>query len=283
MYFDTHSHINSEAFNLDADRVIKRALDNQTALMIIGTDYKSSKRALDLANKYETGVWAAVGLHPLSLRSQHEDKTTGEKGSMAEKFNYDMYATLAKFPKAVAIGEIGLDYAWREIDADVEVYKKEQQHVLREQLTLALRFELPVIIHCRQAHDDLLPLLTEFRQANKHKLPKDRPWGVIHCFSGDENIAWQYFNLGLIISFTGLITFSQRWDELIRKVPADKIMIETDSPYMTPEPHRGKRNEPVLVSYVAQRMAEIRGVNLQTIMEMTTGNAETLFKLKSRL
>lgn len=280
MYFDTHCHINTEAFTLDADKVIKRALDHHTSLVIIGTDYKSSKKALDQANRYETGVWAAIGLHPQSLQSYIEETPDGPKEIPAEKFNFDMYATFAKFPKTVAIGEIGLDYSWRETDIDIEAIKKEQKSVLTEQLLLARRFDLPVIIHCRQAHDDLLPLLQNFRHQHKDIIPKDRPWGVIHCFSGDENLAWQYFNLGLIISFTGLITFSQRWDELIRKVPADKIMIETDSPYMTPEPHRGKRNEPVLVRFVAERIAEIRGVSIEKVAEMTTANAKLLFKLK---
>lgn len=280
IYFDTHSHLNTEAYASDADKVIKRALDDETALIIIGTDYKSSKRALEQANKYESGVWAAVGLHPTSLQPYLEEGNEGTKEVPAEKFNYDMYATLAKFPKTVAIGEIGLDYAWRDTEINIEMVKQEQRAVLREQLALARRFDLPAIIHCRQAHDDLLPLLQTFRQEHKEQLPKDRPWGVIHCFSGDENLAWEYFNLGLIISFTGLITFSQRWDELIRKIPADKIMIETDSPYMTPEPHRGKRNEPVLVKYVAQRIAEIRGTTSEKIAEITTANAKLFFKLK---
>ncbi|QQS60534.1 TatD family hydrolase [Candidatus Falkowbacteria bacterium] len=280
MYFDTHSHINTEAFALDADKVIKRALDHHTSLVIIGTDYKSSKKALEQANRYESGVWAAIGLHPQSLQSYIEETADGPKEIPAEKFNFDMYATLAKFPKTVAIGEIGLDYSWRETDLDIEAIKREQKLVLSEQLLLARRFDLPAIIHCRQAHDDLLPLLQNFRHQYKEMIPKDRPWGVIHCFSGDENLAWQYFNLGLIISFTGLITFSQRWDELIRKIPADKIMIETDSPYMTPEPHRGKRNEPVLVRFVAERIAEIRGVSVDNIAQMTTANAKQLFKLK---
>jgi TatD DNase family protein len=280
MYFDTHCHINTEAFALDADKVIKRALDHHTSLVIIGTDYKSSKRALEQANKYETGVWASIGLHPQSLQSYVEETSDGLKEVAAEKFNFDMYATLAKFPKTVAIGEIGLDYNWRDTDVNIEGLKKEQMSVLTEQLVLARRFDLPVIIHCRQAHDDLLPLLQNFRHQHKDVIPKDRPWGVIHCFSGDENLAWQYFNLGLIISFTGLITFSKRWDELIRKVPTDKIMIETDSPYMTPEPHRGKRNEPILVRFVAERIAEIRGVSIEKIAEMTSANAKLLFKLK---
>lgn len=279
MYFDTHSHVNSHAFGGDADTVIKRALENHTSLIVVGTDYKSSKKALEIANRYETGVWAAVGLYPLSLRSYQEEVDGVMKEIRGEAFNLDMYATLAKFPKTVAIGEIGLDYAWRDSDGDHEARRQEQKQALNEQLALAARTNLPVIIHCRQAHDDLVPLLTEFRQKYKDRLPKDRPWGVIHCFSGDENLAWEYFNLGLIISFTGLITFSQRWDDLIRKLPTDKFMIETDSPYMTPEPHRGKRNEPVLVKYVAGRIAEIRGTTIEKIAEVTTANAKRLFKL----
>lgn len=280
MFFDTHSHVNSEAFLNDADTVIKRALEENTSVVIIGTDYKSSKKALEQANKYQNSVWATVGLHPLSIQPSIEETSTGVREIPAEKFNVDMYDTLAKFPKTVAIGEIGLDYAWRDTDIDLERLKREQKVVLLQQLVLARRFDLPVIIHCRQAHDDLVPLLQAFRHEYKDRLPKDRPWGVIHCFSGDENLAWQYFNLGLIISFTGLITFSQRWDELIRKVPLEKIMIETDSPYMTPEPYRGKRNEPVLVKYVAQRIAEIRGVTVEQIGEVTTANAKRMFKLK---
>lgn len=280
MHFDTHCHINCDAFAADADKVIKRALENETALVIVGTDYKSSKRALEYANKFENGVWAAVGLHPQSLRPYQEEQNGLMRDIPAERFSADMYEVLAKFPKTVAIGEIGLDYAWRDGDDDFANRKAEQKKALWEQLVLARRFDKPAIIHCRQAHDDLVPLLHDFRKEYKDLLPKDRPWGVIHCFSGDENLAWEYFNLGLIISFTGLITFSQRWDELIRKVPADKIMIETDSPYMTPEPHRGKRNEPVLVKFVAARMAEIRGVTAEKIAELTTANAKRLFKLR---
>ncbi|MCX6792565.1 MAG: TatD family hydrolase [Candidatus Falkowbacteria bacterium] len=277
--FDTHSHINDSVFNNDVDTVIKRSLADNTSVIIVGTDYKTSKKAIEIANRYQSSVYASVGLHPTELFSVEEENGVS-KTVVAEKFSYDMYAMLTKFPKTVAIGEIGLDYAWRELDSDIELKKKTQKEVLVKQLELARRFDLPSLIHCRQAHDDLLPLLTDFKKEYKTLMPKDRPWGVVHCFSGDENMAWQYFNLGLIISFTGLITFSQRWDDLIRKVPDDKLMIETDAPYMTPEPYRGKRNEPVLVKYVAQRMAEIRGVDVDYIANMTTANAKRLFKIR---
>ncbi len=276
---DTHSHVNMSVFANDADSVIKRALNEETGLIIIGTDYKSSKRAIEIANKYQGGVYAAIGLHPTELFAHSEEENGVEKEIPAEIFSYDMYSVLAKFPKVVAIGEIGLDYNWRDLDSEIELRKKTQKETLWRQLELARRTDRAAIIHCRQAHDDLLPLLTQFRLEHKDAMPKDRPWGVIHCFSGDENLAWEYFKLGFIISFTGLITFSQRWDDLIRKVPEDKLMIETDSPYMTPEPHRGKRNEPVLVKYVAERMAEIRGTTVEKIAEMTTANAKRLFNI----
>lgn len=277
--FDTHSHVNMAAFSSDADAVIKRALNEDTSVVIPGTDYKSSKRAIDLANKYQRGVYAAVGLHPEELFERNEEENGVVKKMPAEIFSYDMYAMLTKFPKTVAIGEIGLDYAWRDLDTDIEARKNLQKEVFWKQLELSRRVDRPAIIHCRQAHDDMLPLLTRFRKEFKDLMPKDRPWGVLHCFSGDENLAWQYFNLGLIISFTGLITFSQRWDDLIRKVPLDKLMIETDAPFMTPEPFRGKRNEPVLVRHVAERMAQIRGVSVEEIAEQTTANAKRFFKI----
>ncbi len=268
LYVDTHSHVNLNDYRDDADEVIRRALNNNVAMLIAGTDYKSSRRALDLANKYQAGVYCAVGLHPDGLA----DRPSGEH----EIFNYEMYEKLARFNKTVAIGEIGLDYYHLDIDQDVALIKRNQQHLLKEQLTLALNLDLPVIIHCRQAHDDMLKLLGEWRKENKN-WRKNKPWGVMHCFSGNDDLAWQYFNLGLIVSFTGLITFSKQWDDLIRKLPDDKFMIETDCPYMTPEPYRGARNEPVLVQLVAKRIAEIKNLTMERVAELTSANAKELF------
>ena len=280
-FFDTHAHVNFKDFRDDADEVIRRALDNYTWVVLVGSEYKTSGRALTFANKYESGVYAAVGLHPNQLEEivAHSSESGGATQFMTtgEEFNYDTYEKLAKSEKAVAIGEIGLDYYHLDLSGDIPAVKKRQKIVLLEQLKLARHLELPVIIHCRQAHDDLLPLLQEFKKENRDTIPADRPWGVIHCYSGDENLAWEYFKLGLMISFTGLITFSQMWDDLIRKIPLEKIMIETDSPYMTPEPYRGQRNEPLLVQYVAGRIAEIKGLKLERVAEVTTANARMFF------
>jgi TatD DNase family protein len=283
MFIDTHAHVNFNAFKDDAEEVIRRSLDNDTWMILVGSEYKTSNRALHFANKYQRGVYAAVGLHPIHLEdgvvdSQEEDNSYSFV-PRKEEFDYGSYEKLAKFEKVVAIGEIGLDYYHIDPTKDAASVKKKQQEVFAQQLLLARSLDLPVIIHCRQAHDDLFAILDEFKKEYNHIIPSDRPWGVVHCFSGDEDLAWKYFRLGLFISFTGLITFSKQWDELIRKVPLDKIMIETDTPYMTPEPHRGQRNEPVLVQYVAKHIADIKGVKIERVAEVTFENARQLFRI----
>jgi len=280
MLIDTHAHLNFKYFKDDADQVIQNALKEDTWMINVGADYKTSRRALDYANKYEKGIYAAVGLHPMHIESFRAKGDDYDFHTRGEDFNYDVYEKLAKFEKVVAIGEIGLDYYHIEASPDIDTYQAKQKEVLQNQLLLARKLDLPVIIHCRQAHDDMIELLRAFKKEHIDLFPKDRSWGVMHCFSGDEDRAWQYFNLGLMISFTGLITFSKQWDDLIRKLPKDKFMIETDCPFMTPEPFRGKRNEPSLVKYVASRIADIRGVEFEKIVEITSKNAKNIFKLK---
>jgi TatD DNase family protein len=280
-FIDTHAHVNFKKFSSDAEEVILNSLNNDTGMILVGADYKTSKRALDLANKYENGIYAAVGLHPIHLEDITEEGKDGREvvRVRAEQFNYDNYEKLASFEKVVAIGEIGLDYHHLKLNSDLEKAKSRQKEVLIKQLSLARSLDLPAIVHCRVAHDDLLKTLKEFREDNKEQIPSGKEWGVIHCFSGDENLAWQYFQLGFLISFTGIITFSSQWDDLIRKMPMDKFMIETDCPFMTPEPYRGHRNEPALVAYVAERIAAIRNVEIEKIAEISSANACRLFKI----
>lgn len=277
MLIDTHSHVNFKYFKEDGDEVIQRSLAKDVWMINVGADYKTSRRALDYANKYEKGVYAAVGLHPMHIVSFHAETADYNFETRGEEFNYDAYEKLAKFEKVVAVGEIGLDYYHFEPGVNVPELKLKQKKVFEEQLLLARRLNLPVIIHCRQAHDDMVEILTDFRKKYIDLMPKEGSWGVMHCFSGDEDRAWQYFQLGLIISFTGLVTFSKQWDSLLRRVPSDKFMIETDCPFMTPEPFRGKRNEPVLVEFVAKRIAEIKNLSEERVAEMTTTNARRLF------
>ena len=279
MLIDTHAHVNFKAFQADDDEVIRRSLAADTWMILVGSEVKTSKRALEYANKYEKGVYAAVGLHPMHTREQ---KVEGEDYNFItheEEFSYDVYEKLAQFKKVVAVGEIGLDYYHLDYATDLAALKRKQKQIFTRQLELAKNLKLPVIIHCRQAHDDMLEILKAFKKDHKDSLPKDKAWGVMHCFSGDEELAWQYFKLGLNISFTGLITFSAQWDDLIRRLPNDKFMVETDCPYMTPEPFRGRRNEPLFVKKVAERIAEIKNLSLEKISEITTNNAKILFNI----
>ncbi len=278
MLIDTHAHVNFNAFKDDADEVIRRSLAAETFMILVGAEIKTSKRALEYANKYEKGVYAAVGLHPMHTHEQEASGEGYEFITREEEFSYDLYEKLAQFKKVVAVGEIGLDYYHLDA-ANPVAAKQKQKEVFTRQLELAKNLKLPVIIHCRQAHDDMLEILKDFRKKHKDAMPKDQPWGVMHCFSGDEELAWQYFGLGLNISFTGLITFSAQWDDLIRRLPSDKFMIETDCPYMTPEPFRGQRNEPILVKKVAERIAEIKNLSLERVAELSTANARKLFKI----
>ena len=279
MLIDTHAHVNFSAFKDDADEVIHRSLAAETWMILVGSEIKTSKRALDYANKYEKGVYAAVGLHPMHT---HAQKATGEDydfNTREEEFSYDVYEKLGQFKKVVAIGEIGLDYYYIDLTSNVAEIKRRQKEVFIKQMELALNLKLPCIIHCRQAHDDMTEILKTFKKEHKDGLPKDKPWAVMHCFSGDEELAWQYFSLGLIVSFTGLITFSAKWDDLIRRIPNDKFMVETDCPYMTPEPFRGQRNEPSLVKKVVERIAQIKNLSLERISEVSAANARKFFNI----
>ena len=278
MFIDTHAHVNFRAFKNDADEVIKRALENDTWMILVGSEYRTSRRAIDYANKFEKGVYAAIGIHPIHLHPMEFSEEEEEVSATGEEFNYDMYEKLTTFEKVVAIGEIGLDYYHLPKNLDIEAVKNKQKKVFLEQVALGRSKDLPIIIHCRDAHDDMLAILKEFKRKNKDLFPADgRPWGVMHCFYGSEDLAWQYFNLGLLVSFTGLITFTGQTDSLLRKVPLHKFMVETDCPFMAPEPFRGKRNEPMLVKYVAARIAEAKGLTVDKIADVTTKNARELF------
>ena len=278
---DSHAHVNFNAFKDDGDGVIRKSLEAGVGMILVGSESRTSNRAIDYANHYETGVWAAIGLHPSQLfatRVQGEDYDFMSRG---EELDLEKYDKLADFSKVVAIGEIGLDYyCLADINESPKVIKEKQQRVLSQELTLAMHHHLPVIIHCREAHDDLLPLLQDFYHDYRQILPKDKPWGVVHCFSGDMGLAQEYFSLGLDISFNGLITFCSTWDYLIQKMPLDRLLIETDCPFLTPVPFRGQRNEPSLVKLVAERIAQIRHTTIECIAEATTANACRLFNIK---
>ena len=252
MFFDSHAHLNFKPFQKDYVRVIERCFENNVWLINVGSQYETSQRAVAIASEYEKGVWAAVGLHPVHI----ED----------EIFNYQKYLELAKNPKVVAIGETGLDY-YRITNPELRIKQKE---LFLNHLKLAQELDKPLIVHCRNAYDELFQELRKI----KHQLK-----GTIHCFSGNYQQAKQYLELGFFLGFTGIITYSSEYDKLIKDLPLEKILIETDCPYLAPVPYRGKRNEPAYVKYTAQKIAEIRGFSLEKIAEQTVTNALNLFQI----
>jgi len=247
-FIDTHCHIYYDKYQNDISDVINRAKNkNIKHIICVGVDLESSEKSIILSDQYES-IFATVGYHP------HESKLAVD--------NYlDKMLELLKHPKAVAIGEIGLDYYYKHSD------KKTQIKVFREQLELAKDLDMPVIIHNRESDKDLYDNLKNSKINN----------GVIHCYSSDVKYANKIFDLGLLVSFTGILTFSKSLQAVVKEIPLEKMMIETDSPYLTPIPFRGKRNEPHMVSFVAEKIAEIKNISIDEVANVTTETAKNFF------
>lgn len=283
MYIDTHCHLNFKDFKDDYQQVVERALSNQVEMIVVGSEIKTSARAVSLAQEFNKGVYSAVGLHPIHLEDilvrSDDGNNKYEFRSKKEEYQESAYLDLIKSggKKLVAVGEIGLDYYHinAQSEAEIKRVKGLQQEVFYKQLELAKKSELPAIIHCREAHDDLFSVLKDFYSKNSFK----KEWGVIHCFSGNLEQAKKYWDLGLLISFTGLISFVNQWDSLIEKAPLDKIMIETDAPYLSPFPYRGQRNEPSYVIQVAKKIAEIKKQDLNSIAENILKTSKNFFQI----
>lgn len=285
MLIDTHAHLNFGAFKDDVEEVIKRTLAAGTWMINVGSQSTTSARAVAIAEKYPEGVYAAVGLHPTHLFEMTVDET--EVGvafkSRREEWDAKFYKKLAAGKKVVAVGEIGLDYNFIPKNVDFDAAKKKQQEIFRRGLDLADELNLPVIIHSRDTHADLVPILQEYVGAGR--LPRR---GVLHCFTGNWDEAQKYLDLGFLISFTGIITFKPRPNqtaaqqqifEVIKNIPLQKIMVETDAPYLAPEPFRGKRNEPLYVEFVAKKIAEIKNLDFEAVVAATTETAKKFFKI----
>lgn len=285
LLIDTHAHVNFNHFKNDSKEVVKRALENGIWMINVGAERKTSERAVKMAEEYEEGVYAAVGLHPSHLIEQdaeyEENRETIRYKSKPEDFDYDFYLNLAKNKKVVGIGECGLDFYRSKNQAGeklkVESFKEKQKEIFIKHLKLAKEANKPIIIHCREAHNDLLEIF---------RLEAELPSGVMHFFTGTLEQAKKYIELGFYISFSGVITFpplrragAGEYEEVVRHIPLEKILIETDCPYVAPIPHRGKRNEPAYVKYVAQKIAELRGLPFEEVAEKTTKNARKLFKI----
>lgn len=250
MYFDTHAHYDDEAFNDDREELVSSLPENGVDTVInIGADMPSSKSSIELAEKYPF-IYAAVGVHPYDAEN------------MTDK-DIDMLFEYSKHNKVVAIGEIGLDYHYEDCD------KTAQKFWFEKQLELCARVDLPVVIHSRDATEETLEII---------KASKVRK-GVIHAFSGSKEIAEIYVKMGFHIGIGGVVTFknAKKTVEVVENIPLESILLETDSPYLTPTPYRGKRNNSLYLPYVAEKIAEIKKIDVNTVIDITHKNAERLF------
>ncbi|MCL2662229.1 MAG: TatD family hydrolase [Oscillospiraceae bacterium] len=250
MYFDTHAHYCDKRFDEDRDELLYSMLDAGVSLILnAGSSLWSSKQSLELADKYSF-IYASVGVHPHDAKSM-TDETVVE------------LETLMQHSKAVAVGEIGLDYHYDFSPRDV------QKKRFREQLELARHLEKPVIIHERESLNDMLNLVREYSDLI----------GVFHCFAGSWETAKIVLNLGWYLSFTGVITYknARRSLEVIEKMPLDRILLETDCPYLAPDPKRGRRNSSLYLPYIAEKVAQVRGMDVHEVAELTLENGKRFF------
>lgn len=254
MFFDTHTHLNVRQFADDHIEVLERALGaGVTHMVMVGFDDETIPKALELAEAYEH-VYAAVGWHPVDAIDCTDEKL-------------DWIEELASHEKVVAIGETGLDYHWDKSPRDI------QKNVFRKQIELAKRVDLPIIIHNRNATDDCYQILQE--------AGADSVGGIMHCFSDEAPYVEQFLDLNFYISLGGPVTFKNAIapKEVAKIVPLDRLLIETDAPFLAPHPYRGKRNEPAYVKLVAEAIAELRGITIDEVAQATMNNAYRLFRL----
>lgn len=249
-FVDTHCHLDDERFNEDREEVLKRIEEKMEFVVNVGFDLPSSKTSVEYSNTYPF-IYSAIGVHPTSI-SKYNDEVEKE------------LIELSKNKKVVAIGEIGLDYYWMEDEKEV------QKEGFRKQMRLAEKLNLPVIIHSRDAMADTIEILNEF--------PNVR--GIVHCYPGSFESAMNipsnyYFGIGGVLTFKN----SKKTVEFVNKIDISKLVIETDSPYLTPVPFRGKRNEPIYTEYVVKKIAEIKNIPVEEVLRITTENAKKIYEI----
>ena len=262
MLVDSHCHLQDPAFDADRDEVLGRARRaGVSAFVVVGTDLESSRRAVDLADSH-SDVYAAVGLHPHDAKHL-DDRTLGALERLAES------------PKVVAVGEIGLDLYRKLSPSDV------QMDAFRRQIELARRLSLPVVIHSRQADEETYDILASYEQQALPDWPKDRPLGVMHCFAGDLMLALRYIQIGFMLSVPGACTYpkAERVCAVASGIPLRWMAVETDAPYLTPQSHRGRRNEPAYLVDTVARIADLRGDSFDSVASRTAVATAWLFGL----
>ncbi|MCY7693042.1 TatD family hydrolase [Bacillus altitudinis] len=254
MLFDTHAHLNAEQYNEDLEQVIERAKSEKVEkIVVVGFDRPTITRAMELIEAYDF-IYAAIGWHPVDAIDMTDEDLAWIK-------------ELSQHEKVVAIGEMGLDYYWDKSPKDV------QKEVFRRQIALAKEVNLPIIIHNRDATEDVVTILKEEGAAEVG--------GIMHCFTGSLEIAKACMEMNFYISFGGPVTFknAKKPKEVVKDIPSDRLLIETDCPYLTPAPFRGKRNEPSYVKYIAEQIAELREISFEELAALTTENAKKVFRI----
>ena len=270
-YFDAHTHVNFVAYNEDREEVIVRAKEAGVGMNVVGTQLDTSKTAVALADKYDN-VYATIGLHPVhTTKSYHDVKELGEGGkeftSRGEVFDMSAYEALGRNPRVIAVGECGLDYYRSD-----ESTKAVQKEAFIQQIELANTLKKPLMLHIRNAYEDALQIIKAHAKVR----------GDVHFFAGDWNIAKQFLDIGFTLSFTGVLTFTHDYDEVVKNIPLNMLLSETDAPYVTPTPHRGKRNEPLYVQEVVRAIARIRGGDLEKVATQIMTNTKRVFALEVR-
>lgn len=280
MLIDSHAHLNFSAFKEDRNEIIKKCLENDVWMINIGSRYDTSQKAVEIAQEFKQGIYAAVGLHPIHLDTglvkMKVDKEEIEFKSKEENFYYEKYRELAQSKKVIAIGEAGFDYYWRpKTKAKKELFKQKQKEIFLKHLELAKELKLPVVFHCRMAQKDLIGALAENPELKPEK-------AVAHSFVGTSEELKQYLGLGYYIGYNGII-FKKiegvNFEEIIKETPLDKILVETDCPYLAPPPFLGERNTPLYLNYIVERVAEIKKETPEKIVEITVQNTRELFKI----
>lgn len=280
MLIDSHCHLNFSAYKDDIDDVLKRTFDAGMKIINVGSQSTTSERAVKMAKKYPGKLFAAVALHPIHLHSTFVDKDEVEFPfqTREEEFNSVLFEKLAEEKETVAIGETGLDYYHISENVNETSFKKKQKNVFVKHLKIADKYSLPVILHCRSHKKEPEEAYLEMLDVLKHLGFTN---AVLHCYSSTLNVAKKFINEGFRISFTGIVTYpnAKEVQEAAKYVPLDRMMVETDAPYLAPQAVRGQRNEPLFVKYIAEKIAELKGISFKEVEKQTTKNAEKFFGL----
>jgi TatD DNase family protein len=276
-YIDIHCHLNFAVYDADRDEVIRRAQEAGVGMIVVGTTLETSRKAVEIAEANE-GIWAIVGLHPIHTNSIRHDPQEGGGDTLragidnGERFDAEAFRELALHKKVVGIGECGLDYFYGETNEA----REKQKTAFLAQISLANAVQKPLMLHIRNsksgenAYQDVLTILKE----------KSKVLGNTHFFAGSVKDAKDFLDLGYYLSFTGVVTFAKQYKELVEMTPLDRIMTETDAPYVAPVPYRGTRNEPVYVISTTEKIASIKGVSVEEMGKVAIENAKRLFHLE---